>query len=192
MAEALAIIGVVLPLAGLATKGTKELCELYGAKEEILVTIQNASKTLPLLIDTLTEVEKRLELRTPAQRIFAAEQRNNLVAVVEGCRMDITKLNLLIEKIKPSKSKGPKALQISKKAIAWRLKYGNEFKDIMNRLRGLTSTLTGYLTVRNGIMADGKCKTRDYLLLLIKTRNTLASPERQRAAMYRLVATMRC
>ena len=194
MADALAIIGVVLPLAGLAAKGIRELCEMYAAKKEISETIQNVSKQLPLLIDTLTEIEKRLQVRLlkpTAQRIFASEHQNNLVGLLEGCRMNITKLNSLIEKVKPAPTGS--RVQVSKKAIAWRLKYGNEFKDIMSRIHGLSSTLSGYLTVRNGIIADGKCSVEVFCRCpLMKNRNTLACPERKRAAIYGLAATMRC
>jgi hypothetical protein len=147
-----------LPLARLATKGIRELCELYAAKNEISETIQNVSKQLPLLIDTLTEIEKRLQvrpLRPAAQRLFASEHQNNLVGLLEGCRTNITKLNSLVDKVKPA-STGSR-IQISKKAIAWRLKYGNELKEIMSRIHSLSSTLSSYLTVRNGIIADGKC-----------------------------------
>ncbi|KUJ10932.1 uncharacterized protein LY89DRAFT_787259 [Mollisia scopiformis] len=158
MADGLAIIGVVLPLAGLATTGIRELCELYAAKKEISETIQNVSKQLPLLIDTLTEIEKRLQvelLKPTAQKIFVAKHQNNIARLVEGCRTDITKLNSLIVKVKPSGSaKRSRAFQVSKKAVAWRLRYGNEFKEIMSRLRNLTSTLTDYLTVRSGIIVD--------------------------------------
>jgi len=156
MADALAIIGAVLPLAGLAAKGIRELCELYAAKKEVSETIHNVSKQLPLLSDSLTEIEKRLQvtlLKPIAQRIFVSEHQKNLVGLLEGCRENITKLNSLIDKVRPS-STGSR-VQISKKAIAWRLKYANEFKEIMSRISSLSSTLSGYLTVRNGIIADG-------------------------------------
>ncbi|TVY85568.1 Kinesin light chain [Lachnellula suecica] len=137
MAEALAIIGVVLPLAGVATKSLAELCRLYASKKEMSEAIESASKQL--------SPHRHLDRNR--------EKASSRSALIEDCQNQITKLSSLIGRVKPV-STGSRTFQTSKKAVAWRFKYGSEFKDIMARINSLTSTITGYLTMRNGIIMD--------------------------------------
>ncbi|KAH6664627.1 hypothetical protein B0J14DRAFT_242275 [Halenospora varia] len=159
MAEVLAVVSVIPALAHVARKGLSDLREIYQTKQEIAEVLENVAKQIPVLVNSLLEIEKRIRIdslesaATEEPKLFPTTHQADLMSTVEACREEISKLNILVGKFKPS-ANGLRTIQVSKKVIAWRMTYGKQFKSTCDRIKDLRSSLEGYVVVRTGAIVN--------------------------------------
>ncbi|KAH8650587.1 hypothetical protein BGZ60DRAFT_534244 [Tricladium varicosporioides] len=159
MAEVLAIVGVIPALAHVARKGLSDLREIYQTKQEIAEVLENVATQIPLLLNSLLEIEKRIRIdslqsaATEEPKLFPTAHQADLMSIIKACQEEISKLNILVEKFKPS-ANGSRTIQVSKKIVAWRMTYGKRFKSTHERIKDLRSSLEGYVVVRTGAIIN--------------------------------------
>src|SRR6187402_160522 len=123
MAEALAILGVVLPLAQILAP---QLNAWYGSRKEIPKVTGHIHSQLPLLIDVLNTIRAELD-----EGLFTDKEQKELLVPLNNCELEIHELQSLLDK---ATRKNAGALRALKWMFKWKVTYKNKIRDCLERI----------------------------------------------------------
>jgi hypothetical protein len=100
MAEALAIVGIVaniVQLVDFSSKVLSRLKEFQSSIDEVPNSFRNVKVELPLLLDTLTHINKDI-----SAGLIADDIQKSLLPVIEACQTQIESLDVVLVKTLPT------------------------------------------------------------------------------------------
>lgn len=141
MAEAIAALGVaatLLQLFDFSTKVLTRLNEFQSSLREVPKSFRQISNTLPLLCDTLAQIQAAMERDS-----FGDRTKEALLSAVKGCQEQVGELDTILAKSLPNSDDS--RLKRGMKAIS-SVGHDGKVERISKDLHSYISTLTFYCT----------------------------------------------
>lgn len=137
MAEALALISLVSSIAqfvDFSLRIVHRLKEFQSSLDEVPTAFLDVTIDLPLLVDTLERTKKQTE-----EGYFSNNTQEAIRSVVEGCRLQVERLNDILEETLPTK--GDSFLKRQKRVFL-SISQEKKVQQIITTFRNYIQTLT--------------------------------------------------